>query len=55
MNNTRKLLRNLMLVERDLSEKYGDFSLFGMCQRENNICPYIWDLIISAAMDGSQR
>lgn len=37
-----------MLVERDLSEKYGDFSLFGMCQREKTL-PDIWDLIISAA------
>lgn len=47
MNNTRKLLRNLTLVERDLSANYGGFSLFGMCQRENTL-PDIWDLIISA-------
>ena len=47
MNNIKKLLWNLALVERDLSEKYGGFSLFGMCQRENNIW-YAWDLVISA-------
>ena len=47
MNNTRKLVRNLALVERDLSEQYGGFSLFGMCQRENTLAD-LWDLIISA-------
>lgn len=47
MNNTKKLLKNLMLVERDLSQKYGGFSLFGMCQRENALW-YVWDLLISA-------
>ena len=43
-----------MLVERDLSEKYGDFSLFGMCQRENNTVRHLgFDNI--GCMDGSQR
>ena len=47
MNNTERLLRHLTLVERDLSEKYGGFSLFGMCQRENTLAD-LWDLIVSA-------
>jgi hypothetical protein len=47
MNNTKRLLRHLTLVERDLSEKYGGFSLFGMCQRENTLAD-LWDLIVSA-------
>ena len=47
MINVTSLLRNLAFVEQDLSEKYGGFSLFGVCQRENNIW-YAWDLIISA-------
>lgn len=47
MNDIKKLVRNLALVERDLSEKYGGFSLFGMCQRENTLAD-LWDLIISA-------
>ncbi len=47
MNNTKQLVRNLALVERDLSEQYGGFSLFGMCQRENTLAD-LWDLIISA-------
>ena len=47
MNSTEKLLRRLTLVERDLSEQYGGFSLFGMCQRENTLAD-MWDLILSA-------
>lgn len=47
MNNTKRLLRHLTLVERDLSGKYGGFSLFGMCQRENTLAD-LWDLIVSA-------
>ena len=47
MNNPKRLLRHLTLVERDLSERYGGFSLFGMCQRENTLAD-LWDLIVSA-------
>ena len=47
MNNTKRLLWHLALVERDLSGKYGGFSLFGMCQRENTLAD-LWDLIVSA-------
>ena len=47
MINIRRLLKNLAIVEQDLSEEYGSLSLFGVCQRENNIW-YAWDLIISA-------
>lgn len=47
MKDTKRLLMNLALVEIDLSERYGGFSLFGICQRENTL-DGIWDLLVCA-------
>ena len=48
MKSKKRFVRNLAAAERDLSDKYGDFSLFAACFRENTLADY-WDLVVSAS------
>ncbi len=48
MKSKQRFLKNLVEAERDLSHKYGDFSLFAACFRENTLADY-WDLVVAAS------
>lgn len=48
MKNKQRFLKNLTAAERELSEKYGGFSLFAACFRENTLADY-WDLVVAAS------
>lgn len=47
MKSKKRFIKNLTSTEQDLSDKYGDFSLFAACFREDTIMD-TWDLVVSA-------
>lgn len=42
----KEWLNKFVLMERELSERYGEFNLFALFQRKNS--PNRWDLLVAA-------